>query len=354
MIHIDGAAFSAALLEWHARNARDLPWRGETDPYRIWLSEVMLQQTTTQTVRGYYARFLAAFPTVEALAAASEEDVFRLWQGLGYYSRARSLLKAARIVAGEMNGRFPEDEDGLKALPGIGDYTAGAVASMAFGKAALALDGNVTRVLARLTGEAGVAGEAATTARLREAGLRLLDPDQPGESNQALMGLGRLVCLPRIPRCEGCPVSAFCEARTRGLERELPHRPERKKQRVVHRGVALVLCEGRILVRKRPDKGLLAGLWEFPGFDGALDAGAVSEALSEMGLQGLRFERQAASADHTFTHIIWRMKGYLFRAEGVGEGRLVTLNELEELPMPTAMSAFRAWARENMMKGSQR
>ena len=352
----DAAAFRRALLAWHALHARDLPWRGETDPYRVWVSEIMLQQTTTQTVKGYYARFLEAFPTVQVLAAASEEEVFRLWQGLGYYSRARSLLKTARIIAYERGGRFPEDEEGLRALPGIGEYTAGAVASMAFGQAALAMDGNVTRALSRLTAERGDVGAAAVRKRLRAAGLTLIDPDTPGEFNQALMGLGRLVCVPANPRCDTCPVAAFCEARAAGCQRELPRRAERAKQRIVRRGVALVLCGGRVLARKRPEKGLLAGLWEFPGFDGALDGPSVAEALAELGLTGLRGGGEIASVDHTFTHIIWRMKGYPFSAEGVplpgrgGEARLVTARELKDLPMPTAMSAFRALAEDILNK----
>ena len=217
--------FSRRLLEWHDKNARDLPWRGEKDPYKIWVSEIMLQQTTAQTVKGYYARFLEAFPTVEALAAADEEQVLKRWEGLGYYSRARNLMKAAVIVERDLGGRLPDDAAALRRLPGIGDYTAAAIASIAYGQPEPAMDGNLTRVLARVTAEQGCVAEAAVRRRLRAAGKALIDRERPGDFNQAMMGLGNLVCAPVRPRCEDCPVAEFCRARELGCAGDLPHMP---------------------------------------------------------------------------------------------------------------------------------
>ncbi|MBR0464776.1 MAG: A/G-specific adenine glycosylase [Clostridia bacterium] len=325
-------------------SARDLPWRGETDPYRIWVSEIMLQQTTVQTVSGYYGRFLSAFPTVEALAAASEEDVYRLWQGLGYYSRARSLLACAQKVSGEMGGRFPETAEALEKLPGIGPYTAGAIASMAFGEPVLAMDGNLVRALSRLSAESGCVADTAVRKRLHAFGARLVDPDRPGEFNQAMMGLGRLVCLPKKPRCETCPVAGFCGALALGAQTRIPVLPARAEKRVVRRGVALVFCRESVLVRKRPDTGLLAGLWEFPGFEDACDTASVRACLAEMGMERLRSQGEAPSVKHVFTHVVWQMKGFAFEVGAPPDGlTFVTASELERLPMPSAMRAFRTF-----------
>ena len=342
--------FSEELLAWHDAHARDLPWRGEADPYKIWISEIMLQQTTTQTVKGYYARFLAAFPTVRALADAPEQEVLKLWEGLGYYSRARNLQRAAKIIADELDGRLPDTAQALKALPGIGDYTAGAIASMAYGKPELAMDGNLVRVLARLTAEGGCVGEAAVKKRLRAAGAALLDPARPGDFNQAMMGLGRLVCLPGSPKCGECPVSAHCAARAKGVERELPVMPPKMKKRIERRGVALVYAAGRVLVRRRAGDGLLAGLWEFPHFENACDAASLRECLSELGVDA-KGGRRVGAASHVFTHLVWKMEGFSFTAEALPEEeslRAVDAAGLAALPMPTAMRAFREAAGERL------
>ena len=344
--------FSKELLAWHDVHARDLPWRGERDPYRIWISEIMLQQTTTHTVKGYYARFLAAFPTVEALAAAPEQDVLKLWEGLGYYSRARNLQKAAKIIAYELGGRLPDTGEALKKLPGIGDYTAGAIASMAYGRPELAMDGNLTRVLARLTAEEGCVGEAAVKKRLRAAGDALMDPDRPGDFNQAMMGLGRLVCLPGSPKCGECPVAAYCAARARGIERALPVMPPKIEKKTERRGVALVFAQGRVLVRRRPTGGLLGGLWEFPNFLDACDAPSLVECLAELGVAAAGGKKLGA-ASHVFTHLVWRMEGFAFTAAALPQAdslRWVDAAGLSALPMPTAMRAFRAKA-EEMLTG---
>ncbi|MBR3504276.1 MAG: A/G-specific adenine glycosylase [Clostridia bacterium] len=335
--------FSEELLAWHDAHARDLPWRGETDPYRIWISEIMLQQTTTQTVKGYYARFIGAFPTVQALAEAPEQEVLKLWEGLGYYSRARNLQKAAKIVARELGGRLPDTVEALRVLPGIGDYTAGAIASMAYGKAELAMDGNLVRALARLTAEEGCVGEAAVKKRLRAAGMALIDKERPGDFNQAMMGLGRLVCLPGNPKCGECPVAARCAAHAKGVERELPVTPPKAAKRIERRGVALAFSGGRVLVRRRGAGGLLAGLWEFPNFEDACDAASLAECLGELGVAA-RGGRCVGAATHVFTHLVWKMEGFAFSADALPETdglRAVDAAGLLALPMPSAMRAFR-------------
>lgn len=343
--------FCERLLTWHAENARDLPWCGEKDPYKIWVSEIMLQQTTTQTVKGYYQRFLAAFPTVNALAGADDEAVLKLWEGLGYYSRARNLIKAARIVVQDMNGVMPHEAAELKRLPGIGDYTAAAIASMAFDRCEAAMDGNLTRVLARITCEEGFIDETAVKRRLHDAGMALIDEKRPGDFNQAMMGLGNLICVPASPRCEGCPVSEYCLAHQRGCAAELPRKLPRPDKKIERRGVALVFFNNkRVLLRRRPDDALLGGLWEFPHFENALDIPSLTECLEEMGIQPRRGQR-LISARHVFTHKIWAMTGFAFSSDTLPHDdnlRAVDSSELDALPMPTAMKAFRTLAAEHL------
>ena len=331
-----------AILAWHDRNARDLPWRGQTDPYRIWVSEIMLQQTRAETVIPYYLRFLEHYPTVEALAAAPEEALLKDWEGLGYYSRARNLRRAAQVVAGELGGRFPQTVQGLRALPGVGGYTAGAVASMAFGLPEPAIDGNQVRVLSRLFAIQGEVQSPQVKKRLREQALLLLDRERPGDFNQALMGLGALVCLPRNPKCDGCPAARLCLARAQGLERQLPQMPSRTGQRVERRAVALVFWEDKVLVRQRPDRGLLARMWEFPHFLQAESGAALEEALGEMGV-ALKGRRTGPRARHVFTHLIWEMTGYICRAasDQVQGGRYVDREQLAALPMAAAHKVYR-------------
>jgi A/G-specific adenine glycosylase len=254
-----------ALLAWYDAHRRDLPWRADPDPYRVLLSEVMLQQTRVEVVVPYFHRFLARFPTVEALAAAEVEEVLGRWSGLGYYRRARLLHAAARRLAA---GGFPRTVDGLRELPGVGGYTAAAVASIAFGARVPALDGNVERVLARRLAFGGDPRRAAGRRALVEAALALLDPERPGDGNQALMELGATVCTPRRPACPRCPLAAGCAARAAGDPERWP--PPRRRRAVERRrlGVAVVAAGGRVLLFRRPDDSpLLAGTWELPWFD---------------------------------------------------------------------------------------
>ena len=258
-----GNHVSRLLLAWYARGHRDLPWRHSRDPYAIWVSEIMLQQTRAQAVIPYYRRFLARFPTVAALAAAAEDDVLALWSGLGYYSRARNLRRAAQRIA--TAGGFPRDYDAIRALPGIGDYTAAAIGSIAFDLPFAVLDGNVVRVVARVTNDASDISAGRTRARFREIAQQWMDPRQPGHFNQALMELGATVCLPRHPLCLVCPLAACCRARQEGTAAQLPVKL-RKTAPVRLNGVLLVVRHrGRILLRRRDAAASrMAGFWDLP------------------------------------------------------------------------------------------
>lgn len=259
------AALRRRLLAWYHAHKRPLPWRRSTDPYRVWLSEVMLQQTTVATVIPYYGRFLKAFPTVHALAGADDDAVLRLWAGLGYYSRARNLLAAARKVAGELGGRFPDTAEGLRALPGVGRYTAGAVASIAFGRPEPLVDGNVNRVFARLYARRGDTKSKAFADWAWETAARLVAGPRPGDWNQALMELGATVCRPEVPECGRCPVKALCAARRAGLQDALPTPPARKAPVDLRWTALLVRRDGRVLLwRRAEDERFLPGHWALP------------------------------------------------------------------------------------------
>lgn len=330
--------FQDALLKWHYVSARDLPWHGETDVYKIWVSEIMLQQTRAETVKGYYARFLSVFPDVFALANAQESEVLKLWEGLGYYSRARNLHAAAKRVAYDRNGRFPDTLDGLKSLPGIGDYAAGAIASIAYGLREPALDGNQARVLSRVL---GITDVIKTPQALYERALPFVSESDPGEYNQALMGLGAMVCTPRNPKCGSCPVKDYCMALKNGMQNEIPKKPEKIMRRIEKRAVAIILDEdGRVFVQKR-DQGMLMGLWEFPGFTDARNIQDTQACLEEMGFEVAPI-REIGNAKHVFTHLEWHMTGYLFRCRKACEkGMFADAQMIMKIAMPTAVKAYR-------------
>lgn len=288
------------LLDWYDANRRDLPWRRSRDPYRIWVAETMLVQTQVDTVIPYYERFLQRFPDVHALAEAELDPVLKLWEGLGYYARARNLHRAARIVVEKHAGKLPSDEKSLRALPGIGPYTAAALVSIAFGQPSLAVDGNVRRVLSRVY-DIG----RPDPLRLRELGTPLLDRDRPGDGNQALMDLGSTVCTPRSPRCPRCPLEGLCLARARGT---IEARPERRpSRRRPHHDIAVgVVWRGdEILIAQRRPEGLLGGLWEFPGGKPkpgeSLEAAVVREVREELGVE-IAAGGKIASVDHAYSH----------------------------------------------------
>ena len=289
------------LLEWFRDNARRLPWRDDPTPYHVWLSEIMLQQTRVAAVLDYYKRFLDAAPDAEALAALPDERLMKLWQGLGYYARARNLQKAARVIVDEHGGQFPADYAAVRALPGVGDYTAGAICSIAFDRPVPAVDGNVLRVYARICGDGGDIASPQMKKRVTAALERVIPVDAPGAFNQALMELGATVCLPNgAPLCERCPARGFCAARLQNRIEELPVKAPKKPRRVEERTVWLIFFEDRAALRRRPSRGLLAGLWEFPNElgDGPIPEGWGIEARSET---------YAGQARHIFTHIEWHM-----------------------------------------------
>ena len=325
---MDRDGFCRALLAWYDREKRELPWRGTQDPYRVWLSEIMLQQTRAEAVAPRYEAFLTRFPAVAALAAADEEAVLKAWEGMGYYSRARNLRRAAMEVV--RRGGFPQSAKELQTLPGVGAYTAAAVASIAFHEAAPALDGNQARVLSRLL---AFDETVDTPQRLRKPAEALIDRERPGDYNQALMDLGSGICTPRAPKCETCPVAAFCAARAGGDAESYPRLPPPIARREVEVTVVLAYLDGRVLVRRRPSKGLLAGLWEFPNFS----EGTLAEALP-----GARATGELARSRHVFTHLVWNMRGLRAEAEALPEGmRAVDADELRALPFPTALRVYR-------------
>lgn len=330
------------LLEWYASAKRDLPWRHTRDPYRIWVSEVMLQQTRVEAVRGYYARFLEALPDVRALAAADEAVYLKLWEGLGYYSRVRNLHRAAVMVCTEYGGRFPEDHAALCGLPGIGDYTAGAVASIAFGQRVPAVDGNVLRVVTRLLNDSRPVSDPKVKAGLRAQVADIVPADAPGTFNQSLMELGATVCVPNgAPRCGDCPLLHLCEGYRAGTAAGLPVKAAKKPRRVEPRTVFLLCCEGRAALRKRPEKGLLGGLWELPSAEGALNPAQARALLTQWGLAPGQL-LSLRSAKHIFTHVEWHMTGYYADCAALAEGFTWALpGQLrEEYALPSAFRPF--------------
>ena len=303
------------LLDWYRANKRAMPWRETRDPYAIWISEAMLQQTRVETVIPYWQRFLTLFPDVHALATAELDDVLGAWAGLGYYARARNLQATARLIDEHHGGRLPDDAETLQTLPGIGRYTAGAVASIAFDRPEPVLDGNVKRVLTRLLGIREDIGRPAVIERLwQEAGVLVHGP-HPGDLNQALMELGATICTVRTPRCANCPVSRFCDARAQGDAESLPIKARKKPARKVEAVAALVIRRGKALAVRRPTRGLLGGLWDLPGGDlapGETPRAGLTRALRERA--GLKISRVSAlgAVEHTFTHR--RLTLHVYRA----------------------------------------
>ena len=309
-------ALTAPLLTWYDLNGRTLPWRSVVTPYRTWVSEIMLQQTRVSAVIPYFERFMAELPDAAALATVPEERLLKLWEGLGYYSRARNLQKAAKVIVSDFGGELPRTCASLKTLPGIGDYTAAAIASINFGEPVAAVDGNLLRVTARVSGCADDIMDARVrkqfTAHLNDA----IDLARPGAYNQAMMDLGATVCLPNgAPLCEKCPARAFCAAYQNGMTDVLPVRAAKKPRRVEERTVFLLVRDGRLALRKRPAKGLLAGLWELPNVPGNLDEAGAAITLAQWGLTA-RTLTPVGAAKHIFSHVEWDMHGYLAAAEG--------------------------------------
>jgi A/G-specific adenine glycosylase len=312
------------LLAWYRRNARDLPWRRTRDPYHIWLAESMLQQTRIDTALPYYQRFVERFPTVRALADAKLDDVLRLWAGLGYYTRARNLHKAAQIVVSECDGEFPRTAEQLQQLPGVGRYTAGAIASVAFGQPVPVVDGNVRRVLARLFAIEGNIAAAAATRRVWQLAERLVAPRAPGAFNQALMELGACVCLPKNPSCPTCPLRKWCSAAAQGIQERLPKRPRKKPVPRVQAAAAAIRRNGRYLIVKRPARGLLGGLWGLPCIDvrdGEPHAAMLRNHVKEMLGLDVTVRAPLGRVRHAFSHRLLELHVYRCEARAGRVGR---------------------------------
>ncbi|NLO32885.1 MAG: A/G-specific adenine glycosylase [Candidatus Hydrogenedentes bacterium] len=342
--------FQHDLLAWFEDEARDLPWRRTKDPYRIYLSEIMLQQTRVDQGLPYYERFLERFPDLKSLADAEEEEVLKQWEGLGYYTRARNLHRTARILMEQYKGNFPDTPEVLQLLPGIGKYTAGAIASIAFNKAAPVLDGNVKRVLARINALKASIDASAVQQQLWAMAGSLLSQKEPGDFNQAMMELGARICTPKTPDCHDCPVQVHCEAYKLGSQEELPMRSV-KKTVPHHEVVVAVLCKGEgYLIGKRPSTGFLGGLWEFPG--GKLEAGEnhqqalIRECREELGIE-IEPGGLITVAKHAYTH--FKVTLNVFRCRVVKgkprpnfhtELKWVTRDEFDDYPFPKGNHKF--------------
>lgn len=345
------------LLDWYQGAKRDLPWRKTRDPYRIWISEIMLQQTRVETVKGYYQRFLQLFPQVEALAAAPQEQVLKAWEGLGYYSRARNLQQAARDICETLQGRFPQSYEGLLGLRGIGPYTAGAIASIAFGQRVPAVDGNVLRVASRYFGIRQDVGIPSVQRALRQRVLDSMPPEGTcaGEYNQALMELGATVCIPGRPRCPICPWSAECDAYAQEDAHQLPIHEKKAPPKEVDIGVCLLTWRGRVLVMRRSQR-LLKGLYVFYLAEGVTEHTRAAELLKEQGLDG-DFIEGLGEARHVFTHRVWNMAVWHFtlrQKPTLGllqamDAQMVDRAALEALPLPAAMKAAKEKALSLLM-----
>ena len=297
-----------ALLPWYQQAKRDLPWRKDREPFHIWVSEIMLQQTRVEAVKPYYLRFLLSFPTVKDLAFADDEQLHKLWEGLGYYSRVRNMKKSAGIIVEHFNGCFPTNYANVLSLPGIGEYTAGAICSIAYDLPTPAVDGNVLRVISRLTDNATPIDTPAFKNAVR---CKLADiyPQQAGAFTQALMELGATICGPnRKPDCLNCPCKGFCLGYQRGTAQKLPVKSPKRQRSIEERTVLVLSCDGQYALQKRPETGLLAGLWQFPNIRGKLDLDEVLDKVESMGLNPKEIFR-TVERRHIFTHIEWRMRG---------------------------------------------
>ncbi len=332
------------LTAWFRENVRPLPWRENVTPYSILVSETMLQQTRIEAVMRYYPRFMEAFPRLEDLAAAREEEVLKLWEGLGYYSRARNLRKAAQVCVEELGGKLPETVAQLKKLPGVGAYTAGAVASLAFGEAAPAVDGNVLRILARLTRDERDVLQPAVKKEAEGFLKSVLEQlEAPGPFNEALMELGEMLCLPAgKPRCRQCPLQDLCMALAQGCQEDLPLRGAAKPRRQEKKTLLLLRHQGKVALVKRPEKGLLAGLYAFPLLEGHLGPGDILPWLKSYGIPFGPLQ-ELGTARHVFTHVEWEMKGWETETAEALPGYVYADREEVEAryALPSAFRVFR-------------
>lgn len=332
------------LLEWYKKNARDLPWRKRPDPYYVWVSEIMLQQTRVEAVKGYFQRFIQALPDIEALANASEEQLLKLWEGLGYYNRVRNMQQAAITIMEEFRGEMPKQYEQLLKLKGIGSYTAGAIASIAFGERVPAVDGNVLRVMKRLSaGYEDIMKASVKNALQRE--LESVVPKQAGAFNQAIMDLGATICIPNgQPLCAECPLEKYCEAKKLGIQTELPVKSKSKPRRLEEKTILLMEYQGKYAIRKRAEKGLLAGLWELPAVEGKMDKKEIERLVQEQQDREIVQIKELGNAKHVFSHVEWDMTGYHIQLQKPILNQEYTWAGRQDLKdkyaIPTAFSAF--------------
>jgi len=329
------------LLRWYQDNKRDLPWRQDREPYHVWVSEIMLQQTRVEAVKGYYARFLEKLPTVQALAACEDDRLHKLWEGLGYYSRVRNMKKCALALMELHDGKFPQSYDAVRALPGIGDYTAGAICSICFDLPTPAVDGNVLRVVSRLLDDPTPIDLPAQKKRVQEALARIY-PKEAGGFTQALMELGATVCGPnRAPDCTNCPCKELCMGFAHGTAQQLPVKSPKKARREEDRTVLILRCEDRYAVVQRPETGLLAGLWQLPDVEGRLEAEQALQLLEQLGARPKELLRQT-DKKHIFTHVQWNMRGFYMEVSACPSlWQWYTAEEIaRDVPLPTAYRQF--------------
>ena len=355
------------LLLWYDRAHRSLPWREEPTPYRVWISEIMLQQTRVEAVKPYYDRFLRALPDIRHLAEVEEEELLKLWEGLGYYNRARNLKKAAIMIEETYGGQMPDEYEELLKLPGIGSYTAGAIASIAFGQPAAAVDGNVLRIIARATMDDGDIMDQKVRRRVEKDLLAVMPQGRAGDFNQALMELGATVCIPNgAPKCAECPWHDRCRARIEGRISEYPKKSPKKPRVIEEKTILVIQDENRTALRRRPSRGLLAGMYEFPSLPGHRPEEEVLSYLNTLGYRAIHI-RRLEDARHIFTHREWDMIGYAVRVDELDrpefEGNAPFLfaenGETEEkYPIPSAFSKYAQYIRlrlgtERLKEGEQ-
>ena len=346
------------LLKWFAGHARVLPWREEPTPYRVWVSEIMLQQTRVEAVKPYFERFTKRLPDVEALAECPEDELLKLWEGLGYYNRVRNMQKAAIQVMEEHGGKLPADYEKLLKLKGIGSYTAGAIASIAYQIPVPAVDGNVFRILTRVAADdTDIMKPSFRTLLEKELREVMQGMEMPGAFNQALMELGAIVCVPNgEPLCDQCPWYSFCETRKRGLWQELPVKKKAKGRRIEERTVLVIRDGERVVLKRRPKKGLLAGLYEFPNEPGTLTEDEALRAVQDMHLHPMRIQR-LEEAKHIFSHVEWHMQGYMVEVDSLTREEAGLLfveaaHSEEAYPIPAAFAAYTKYM--NIRLGNER
>lgn len=348
-------AIPKPLLTWYDTNRRMLPWRELPTPYRVWVSEIMLQQTRVEAVRSYFERFMSRLPDVEALAGAEEEELLKLWEGLGYYNRVRNLQKAAIQIMEEYGGRMPDTYEELLKLKGIGSYTAGAIASIAYGKANPAVDGNVLRVLARLRMDERSITDAKVKQAVEQELEQVIPHDRPGDFNQAMMEIGACVCIPNgAPHCGECPLADICRAHAKGVETDYPRKASAKPRTIEEKTILVIRDENKTVLRKRASKGLLAGMYEFPSMEGFRTAEEVCEYLASNGMKTLRIQK-LQEAKHIFTHREWHMRGYMIRVDELEPGSpgeevrdwlyIMPEETRQKYPIPTAYAAYTRYLR---------